>query len=82
MIFYRTVLFPAKARIDLAYYPNRTLRSDLAWVFWCSLVVFGYVPRSRRLATIANEVANFIRNCGKPLGSEIDPSFIHAFRGR
>ena len=30
--FYREVLFPAKAKIDLAYYPNRTVMSDLGWV--------------------------------------------------
>ena len=30
--FYRKVLFPAKAKIDLAYYPNRTVMSDLGWV--------------------------------------------------
>ncbi len=30
--FYREVLFPAKARIDLAYFPRRTLVSDLGWI--------------------------------------------------
>ena len=30
--FYRQVLFPAKAEIDLAYFPRRTLSSDLGWV--------------------------------------------------
>ena len=30
--FYRQVLFPAKAKIDLAYYPRRTLASDLGWI--------------------------------------------------
>jgi lipopolysaccharide/colanic/teichoic acid biosynthesis glycosyltransferase len=30
--FYRQVLFPAKAAIDLAYFPNRTLVSDLGWI--------------------------------------------------
>lgn len=30
--FYRTVLFPDKARIDLEYFPRRTLLSDLIWV--------------------------------------------------
>jgi lipopolysaccharide/colanic/teichoic acid biosynthesis glycosyltransferase len=58
--FYRAVLFPAKARIDLAYYPHRTLRSDVAWAFYCGLLVIGYVPRSRRLAIVANETTNSI----------------------
>ncbi|MET0708292.1 MAG: sugar transferase [Tardiphaga sp.] len=30
--FYRQVLFPAKAKIDLAYFPTRTLASDLGWI--------------------------------------------------
>jgi lipopolysaccharide/colanic/teichoic acid biosynthesis glycosyltransferase len=30
--FYRQVLFPAKAEIDLAYFPCRTLISDLGWI--------------------------------------------------
>jgi lipopolysaccharide/colanic/teichoic acid biosynthesis glycosyltransferase len=35
--FYRQVLFPAKAEIDLAYFSRRTLASDLGWIlraFW------------------------------------------------
>ena len=70
-VFYRAVLFPAKARIDLAYYPHRTLRSDLAWTFYCSLLVIGYVPRSRRIAMVVNETANFIRHCDEPLGADV-----------
>jgi lipopolysaccharide/colanic/teichoic acid biosynthesis glycosyltransferase len=58
--FYRAVLFPTKARIDLAYYPHRTLRSDLAWAFYCGLLVIGYVPRSRRLAIVVNETTNLM----------------------
>jgi lipopolysaccharide/colanic/teichoic acid biosynthesis glycosyltransferase len=58
--FYRAVLFPAKARIDLAYYPHRTLRSDLAWAFYSSLLLIGYLPRSRQLATVVDETTNFI----------------------
>jgi lipopolysaccharide/colanic/teichoic acid biosynthesis glycosyltransferase len=30
--FYRQVLFPTKAKIDLAYFPRRTLASDLGWI--------------------------------------------------
>jgi lipopolysaccharide/colanic/teichoic acid biosynthesis glycosyltransferase len=39
--FYRTVLFPLKARNDLAYFPQRCLRSDIAWIFRGALAVFG-----------------------------------------
>ena len=31
--FYRQVLFPAKAEIDLAYFSRRTIASDLTWIF-------------------------------------------------
>ncbi|WP_051383171.1 sugar transferase [Bradyrhizobium sp. WSM3983] len=30
--YYRKVLFPAKAKIDLAYFPHRTLASDFGWI--------------------------------------------------
>jgi lipopolysaccharide/colanic/teichoic acid biosynthesis glycosyltransferase len=31
-LFYREVLFPCKARIDMAYFSSRTILSDLAWI--------------------------------------------------
>lgn len=39
--FYRSVLFPTKARIDLAYFSRRNALSDLRWLIRGSLVVFG-----------------------------------------
>jgi lipopolysaccharide/colanic/teichoic acid biosynthesis glycosyltransferase len=30
--FYRQVLFPATAKMDLAYFSRRTLVSDLGWI--------------------------------------------------
>ncbi len=30
--FYRQVLFPAKAKVDIAYFSQRTLISDLGWI--------------------------------------------------
>jgi lipopolysaccharide/colanic/teichoic acid biosynthesis glycosyltransferase len=80
--FYRAVLFPAKARIDLAYYPHRTLLSDFAWVFYSGLMVVGYVPRSRRLAVVVNETANFIHHYSEPPGADMDLPLIHPLRGR
>jgi lipopolysaccharide/colanic/teichoic acid biosynthesis glycosyltransferase len=41
--FYRDVLFPIKALIDLKYYPNRTLMSDMLWLMVTMLMVFGIV---------------------------------------
>jgi len=40
-VFYREVLFPLKARVDLAYYPTRNLGSDLRWIFTGVLAVMG-----------------------------------------
>jgi lipopolysaccharide/colanic/teichoic acid biosynthesis glycosyltransferase len=37
--FYRSVIFPLKGRIDLAYYQNRSLFSDISWIIRCVLVV-------------------------------------------
>jgi hypothetical protein len=65
-----------------AYYPHRALRSDFAWVFYGSLIVVGYVPRSRRLAVVVNETANFIRHYSEPLGADMDLPLIHPLRGR
>ncbi|MCW2238631.1 sugar transferase [Azospirillum canadense] len=39
--FYVTVLFPAKARADLHYFPRRTLAQDALWVVRGLLAVFG-----------------------------------------
>lgn len=33
--FYRQALFPAKANIDLSYYADRTIISDLGWLIRC-----------------------------------------------
>lgn len=38
---YRQVLFPSKARLDLSYYPDRTLISDCVWVVRGVLAVAG-----------------------------------------
>ena len=40
--YYRAVLFPLKATIDLAYYQNGCLASDIGWIIRCFLVVFGF----------------------------------------
>ena len=39
--FYRDILFPLKACIDLAYFPDRNMYSDIAWMFRGVLAVFG-----------------------------------------
>lgn len=37
--YYREVLFPAKAEVDLAYYPRRTAAADLGWVLRAAKVI-------------------------------------------
>lgn len=44
--FYRTVLFPAKARIDLDYFPRRTLIRDTGWLVGGVLAVVDWGPRA------------------------------------
>ena len=41
--FYKNVLFPLKALIDLKYYPNRTIFSDLVWIGASVLATLGWV---------------------------------------
>lgn len=47
--FYREAILPVKAALDLAYYPHRTLRGDLAWIVRGVLVVIGLYPTLRKL---------------------------------
>ena len=42
--FYRNVLFPMKAQIDLAYFANRSALSDMAWVIRSVTAIFGWSP--------------------------------------
>jgi lipopolysaccharide/colanic/teichoic acid biosynthesis glycosyltransferase len=37
--FYRQVLFPAKAKVDLAYFSRRTLTSDFGWILRATQVI-------------------------------------------
>jgi lipopolysaccharide/colanic/teichoic acid biosynthesis glycosyltransferase len=56
--FYRETLFPMKAALDLAYYPQRTVLSDLGWLLRGVLAAVGAPPPTalagdRLLATSA-----------------------------
>ncbi len=42
--FYRRVLFPAKARIDLEYFARRSLIKDAVWIIRCAAAVIGLTP--------------------------------------
>lgn len=57
--YYRAVLFPAKARIDLAYFPRRSLMQDVAWLVRGVFAVFGIgVPTEETLQRVRN-----LENC-------------------
>jgi len=43
-VFYRTVLFPMKASIDLEYFNSRTLAADFIIMLRGALAVVGYIP--------------------------------------
>ncbi len=61
--FYRTVLFPLKAQIDLAYFPARNMILDAGWTMRGVLAVFGwsYLPgdAAERLEGIEGWVQQF-----------------------
>jgi lipopolysaccharide/colanic/teichoic acid biosynthesis glycosyltransferase len=52
--FYREVLFPAKAKVDLAYFSRRTLVSDLRWIMRAIGVIAADVWASKRRRNQAN----------------------------
>lgn len=52
--FYRDVLFPAKAKIDLAYYSNRTVTSDLWWIVQAAWIAVGEPLLSRMRSAQSN----------------------------
>ncbi len=44
--FYVQSLFPAKAALDLAYYPNRTMAADIRWIARGVFAVTGFLPQN------------------------------------
>jgi lipopolysaccharide/colanic/teichoic acid biosynthesis glycosyltransferase len=60
-IFYRTVLFPAKAQIDLAYYPSRTIRRDIVWIVTGVLAVFGWSRLPELGRSTVGEMEDWVR---------------------
>lgn len=56
--FYREVLFPLKARLDLAYFPNRNVYSDIGWMVRGALAVFGGLAFRREGTSSIEELAD------------------------
>jgi lipopolysaccharide/colanic/teichoic acid biosynthesis glycosyltransferase len=78
--FYREIVFPLKARIDRAYYPQRTLLRDIRWILLGILAVLGRAPSFCEERDLAAQVDAWIyRNCGRraapPLEDRLDPNF-------
>ena len=59
--FYRTVLFPLKAQIDLAYFSNRSTLSDMAWVFRSITAIFGWSPLPNFEVSPLDDLRNWVQ---------------------
>jgi lipopolysaccharide/colanic/teichoic acid biosynthesis glycosyltransferase len=59
--FYRTVLFPLKARLDLAYFPHGTTRLDVKWGARCVLAVLGLWCSTDGGADLAGQVESCLQ---------------------
>ena len=61
-VFYRDVLFPLKARIDLAYFPYRTFFSDIGWILRGVLAAFGWRMSLPPKTPTGREIENWIES--------------------
>jgi lipopolysaccharide/colanic/teichoic acid biosynthesis glycosyltransferase len=68
--FYREVLFPAKAKIDLAYYSNRTVTSDLRWIVQAGWIAVGE-PLLNRMRRPRPESQSGIAPTGGSVGANL-----------
>lgn len=66
--FYRNVLFPAKANIDLEYFAHRSFLGDLGWVVRGVLAVVGFTPSDQ--AELLRVAAANRSASGEPDGAE------------
>ncbi len=60
-IVYRAVLFPAKARIDLTYYPARTFVRDIEWIILSIAAVLGWVGLPQVSRNTVSEMEEWMR---------------------
>ncbi|MCK1655260.1 sugar transferase [Bradyrhizobium sp. 149] len=68
--FYREVLFPAKAKIDLAYYTNRTITSDLRWIVQAAWIAVGE-PLLNRMRRPRPDAQSGIAPTGASVGANL-----------
>ena len=69
--FYRDILFPLKAHIDLSYFVNRTLFSDIAWAVRGGFAVFGWSSLVHQGRVLVEEVEDWIGAAGGDLAFHI-----------
>lgn len=62
--FYRDVLFPLKARADLAYFPYRSVALDIAWITRGMLAVFGWISVGGDGLDVFDAVESWIQSSG------------------
>ncbi len=70
--FYRTVLFPMKAQIDLAYFPRRSMVSDAAWAARSILAIFGWSPLPGVKACRLEEIECWIQQLNQSTTCQCD----------
>lgn len=58
--YYRTVLFPLKGRVDLAYFQNRSIGQDIVWIIRSVFAVFWLKARHRGDLRIVDKVDDWI----------------------
>lgn len=66
--FYRDLLFPLKAHIDLSYFVDRTLFSDIAWVLRGGFAVFGWSSLVHHGPALVEETEYWIGKAGATAG--------------
>lgn len=77
--FYRDVLFPLKAYIDMAYFARRTLLRDIAWAIRGVLAVLGWSSLLDEGAVLVGEMEDSIRE--GPAGPRRLPAHIGLVTG-
>jgi len=69
--FYRDVLFPLKAQIDLSYFTNRTLFRDITWAVRGGFAVLGCSSLAQQGPVLAEEAEDWMGENGGDLASHI-----------
>jgi lipopolysaccharide/colanic/teichoic acid biosynthesis glycosyltransferase len=66
--FYRDVLFPLKAHIDLSYFVNRSLFRDIVWAIRCGFAVLGWSSLVQQGLVLVEEAEDCMGEAGRAGG--------------